>query len=78
VTIVAVIVFAGSTFALLREDLSTTSAELAAVVALVAFGVTVYGLLRTLLVLIESAGERRRQAREATERRHGSRAQKPD
>jgi len=53
-------------------------AELAAVVALGAFGVTVYGLLRTLLTMIESAGERRRQEREATERRHGDRVKKAD
>lgn len=76
-TIVAAVVFAASTFTLLREDLSTTAAELVAVVALGAFGVTVYGLLRTLLILIESAGERRREERAATERRLGDRTRKP-
>lgn len=77
VTGVGAIVFAGSMFALLHEPMSATSAELAAVVALAAFGVTVYGLLRTVLILIESAGERRREERAATERRHGDRAGKP-
>jgi drug/metabolite transporter (DMT)-like permease len=78
ITVVGAVVFAGATFALLREPLSTTVAEIAAVVALGAFGVTVYGLLRSLLTMIESAGERRRQEREATERRHGDRVKKPD
>jgi hypothetical protein len=42
----------------------------------VAFGVAIYGLLRMVLALVESAGERRRQAREATERRKEARATK--
>ncbi len=76
-SIVAAVVFGVSTIALLRGDLPTIAAELAAVVALGAFGVTVFGLLRTVLILIESAGERRREARAATERRTGDRARKP-
>lgn len=77
VTGVGAIVFSGSMFALLHEPMSTTTAEFTAVVALAAFGVTVYGLLRTVLILIESAGERRREERAATERRTGDRASKP-
>ena len=45
--------------------------------ALAAFVVMVYGLLRMVLALVESAGERRRQEREVTERREGERARKP-
>ncbi len=77
-TTASVIVFAASIIALRRGRLSTTTAELTAVVTLAAFGFTVYGLLRTLLVLIESAGERRRQQRAATERRQAGRVRKPD
>jgi hypothetical protein len=65
-------------YAVIRTELSTTAAELAAGAALLAFGVMVYGLLRTILTLVESASERRRQDREATERRHGDRVRKPD
>jgi len=77
ITTTSTLVFAASMFALLRAQSSTIAAELAAVVALGSFGVTVYGLLRTLLVLIVSAGERRRQARKVTERRNSDRARKP-
>jgi hypothetical protein len=68
---------AAMTWMLLRRDLSTAWAELTAALALAAFGVAVYGFLRTLLVLVESAGDRRRQTREITERRTGDRARKP-
>ena len=78
VTVVAAIAFAASTYAVVKIELSTSEAELAAVAALFTFGVLVYGLLRTLLALVESASERRRQARETTERRHGERVEKPD
>jgi len=63
--------------ALLRGQLSTTLAEVIAGLALAAFVVMVYGLLRMVLALVESAGERRRQEREVTERREGERARKP-
>jgi hypothetical protein len=65
-------------YAVIRTELSSTVVELAATAALLSFGVMIYGLLRTILILIESASERRRQAREATERRHGDRVRKPD
>jgi hypothetical protein len=74
----AAIAFAASTYAVVRTNLSTTAAELAATAALLTFAVMIYGLLGTILALVESATERRRQAREATERRHGDRAAKPD
>lgn len=73
ITIVATVIFGVAMYELIRGDLSTVRAELAAAVALVAFGVAIYGLLRMVLALVESAGERRRQAREATERRKGAR-----
>ena len=77
VTVVSAIVFGVATWELVKGDLSTLWAELAAAIALVAFGVGIYGLLRMILAFIETASERRRQAREVTERRHGDRARKP-
>jgi len=57
----------------MRGNLGTTTAEISAAVALAAFGFLIYALLQLILATIESAGERRRQAREATERRHRER-----
>lgn len=68
------VAFAASMYAVLRTELSTGAAELAAAAALLSFGVLVYGLLRTVLTLVEGATERRKQARDATERRHGDRS----
>jgi hypothetical protein len=73
ITLASAVVLAAAIVELRRSELSTTLAEVAAVVALAAFGATAYGVLRTILVLIESAGERRRQAREVTERRRSDR-----
>jgi hypothetical protein len=72
-SIISAIVLAVSTYELVRGNLSTTPAEIDAAVALAAFGFLIYGLLQMILSMIESAGERRRQAREATERRHWER-----
>lgn len=77
VTVLSAVTLAAATIALLREDLPTLAGELSAAVALLAFGVMVYGILRIILAMIESAGERRRQAREVSERRKGDRARKP-
>ncbi len=76
-TVFSAVALAAATMALLRGDLPTLAAELSAAVALVAFGVMVYGILRIILAMVESAGERRRQAREVSERRKGDRARKP-
>ena len=74
ITLASGVVLAAAIVELRRGELSTTLAEVAAVVALLAFGAAVYGVLRTILILIESAGERRRQAREVTERRRSDRS----
>jgi hypothetical protein len=63
------IIFAVATWETVRGNLSPTMAEVAAAVALLTFGLLIYGLLQMILSLIESAGERRRQQRETTERR---------
>ena len=77
VTVVSAIVFGVATWELVKGDLSTIWAELSAAIALIAFGVGIYGLLRMILAFIETATERRRQAREVSERRKGGRARKP-
>jgi hypothetical protein len=77
VTVLSIVVLAAAMMAMLRGDLPTLAAELAAAVALLAFGVVVYGILRIILAMVESAGERRRQARAVSERRKGDRARKP-
>lgn len=76
-TIVSVIVCVGATLALIRGEFSSPVAELLAALVLVSFGFAVYGLLRMVLALIETAGERRRQARKITERRKGERGETP-
>jgi uncharacterized integral membrane protein len=77
ITIASVIVCVAATVALLKGDFSTLIAQLLAAAALVSFGFAVYGSLRMVLALIETAGERRRQAREVTERRKAERAPPP-
>jgi len=62
----------------MRGDFSTLVAQLLAGAVLISFGFAVYGSLRMVFALIETAGERRRQAREVTERRKGERAPPPD
>ena len=76
-TVVSAIVFGVATWELVKGNLSTLWAELSAAIALLAFGVAIYGLLRMILAFIETASERRRQAREVSERRKGDRARKP-
>jgi hypothetical protein len=77
VTVSSAIVLAAAMTAMLRGNIPTLAAELAAGVALLAFGVMVYGILRIILAMVESVGERRRQARLVSERRKGDRARKP-
>ena len=67
----------GATVLVLKNSYSTLTEALLAAFALLAFGVTVYGLLQAALAVIDSAGERRRQDRTVGERRHGDRARHP-
>ncbi len=45
--------------------------------SLAAFGIAAYGLVQTVLAIVDSAGERRRQERTVSERRTGDRARPP-
>ena len=77
VAVTGAIVLAGATMLVLRGDRGTGMEALLAAVALAAFGVTAYGLIQAVLAVIDTAGERRRQEREVTERRKGERARPP-
>jgi len=77
IAIIAGILAVASTIVVIRNTYSTTVEAIVAVVALLAFGVTAYGLIQAVLALVDSAGERRLRDREVTERRHGDRARKP-
>ena len=65
------------TIFVLRNEFSVGIEALMAAIALMAFGIAAYGLLQTVLAIVDSAGERRRQDREVTERRKGDRARQP-
>jgi len=66
-----------ATMAVLRNEYTTAIEALLAAVALGGFGVAAYGLIQAVLALVDTAGERRRQDREVTERRKGDRARQP-
>lgn len=66
-----------ATRAVLRNEFSVGIEALLAAVALASFGVAAYGLIQAVLALIDTAGERRRQDREVSERRKGPRARQP-
>lgn len=66
-----------ATRAVLRNEYGVGIEALIAAIALAAFGVAAYGLMQAVLALIDTAGERRRQDREVTERRKGERARQP-
>lgn len=63
--------------AVLRNEYSVGIEALIAAVALAGFGVAAYGLIQAVLALVDTAGERRRQDREVSERRKGDRARQP-
>jgi hypothetical protein len=66
-----------ATLLVLRNEYGVGIEALFGVAALAGFGVTAYGLIQAVLAVVDSAGERRRQDREVSERRHGERARKP-
>lgn len=77
-TIVSIVVCIGATVAILRREYSTRVDEILAAVALISFGFAVWGILRMVLALIETASERRRKERDVTERRKAEREQTPE
>ena len=77
IAVVSAAIATVATLVVTRNDYSAPVEALLAGVALVAFGVTAYGLIQAVLAVVDSAGERRRQDREVSERRQGDRARKP-
>jgi hypothetical protein len=65
------------TMVLLRNDYGVGIQALLAAIALASFGLAAYGLIESVLAIIDTAGERRRQDRDVTERRTGDRARQP-
>ena len=77
IAVIGAIVATVATIVVLRNAYSVGIEALFAVIALVAFGVTAYGLIQAVLALIDTAGERRRHERTVSERRKGARARQP-
>jgi hypothetical protein len=77
IAIVSAVIAVVATVAVIRNDYSLIVEASLAAISLIAFGVTAYGLIQAVLALVDSAGERRRQDREISERRKGDRARKP-
>ncbi|MDQ6690443.1 MAG: hypothetical protein M3Z18_08030 [Gemmatimonadota bacterium] len=77
ITIVSAILVAGSTYEVIRGTLSSGMTRLLAVVSLLSLVAMFYGVIELALAVIATTAERRRQAREVTERRTGDRARKP-
>ena len=77
IAITGAIIAIGATLMVLQGDRGRGYEALLALVGLAAFGVTAYGLMQAVLAVIDTAGDRRRQEREVTERRTGERARPP-
>ena len=77
IALVGAIIAVAATMAVLRNEYTVAIEALIAAVALGGFGIAAYGLIQAVLALIDTAGERRRQDREVSERRKGARARQP-
>lgn len=77
ITLVSLIVVGASSYAVIAAGLSAAMTRVFAVASLLALAALVYGLIELLLAVIATSAERRRKAREVTERRQGDRARKP-
>ncbi|HEX2692996.1 MAG TPA: hypothetical protein VHL12_02980, partial [Gemmatimonadaceae bacterium] len=77
ISIVSAIVVALASYEVVRGTQSAAVTRTLAVVALLALVAFVYGLIELALAVIATTAERRRKAREDTERRKGDRARKP-
>lgn len=77
VAVAGAIVAIGATIVLTSRSFGSGVDALLVAVALLAFGITTYGLMQAVLAVVDTAGERRRQDREVSERRQGDRAREP-
>lgn len=77
ITAVSLVLVVGSSYGVVKGSLSAGMTRVLAVVALLSLVALVYGLIELALAVIATTAERRRRAREVTERRRGDRARKP-
>lgn len=77
ITVVSAILVMGSSYAVVKGTLSAGMTRLLAVISLLSLVALAYGLIELALAVIATTSERRRMAREVTERRQGDRARKP-
>jgi hypothetical protein len=77
ISIVSAVIVALSSYEVVRGSQSAAMTRALAVVALLSLVAMVYGLIELALAVIATTAERRRRAREVTERRKGDRARKP-
>jgi hypothetical protein len=74
IAVISGILVLGSTIAVIKGTLSAGLTRLLAVISLLSLVALSYGLIELALAVIATTAERRRMAREVTERRHGDRA----
>jgi len=77
ITAISLILVIVSSYGVVKGSLSAGMTRLLAVVALLALVGLAYGLIELALAVVATTAERRRQAREVSERRQGDRARKP-
>jgi hypothetical protein len=77
ISIVSAVLVAISTYAVVKGTLSAGMTRFLALVSLLSLVAAAYGLIELALAVIATTTERRRKAREVTERRKGERARKP-
>jgi uncharacterized membrane protein len=77
ISAIAAIVVVVSLYAVVKGSMSAAMTRVLAVVSLLSLVALAYGLIELALAVIATTAERRRQAREVSERRKGDRARKP-
>ena len=77
ITVVSTVVMAVSSYFVVKGTLSAGMTRLMAVISLLSLVAASYGLIELALAVIATTTERRRKAREVSERRKGDRARKP-
>jgi len=77
ITTVSVILVIAATYEVVKGTMSAGMTRVMAVISLLALVGMAYGLIELALAVIATTAERRRKAREVTERRKGDRARRP-
>ncbi|HEV7388454.1 MAG TPA: hypothetical protein VGN73_07585 [Gemmatimonadaceae bacterium] len=77
ITAISVILVIVSLYTVVKGSMSAGMTRVLAVVSLLSLVGLAYGLIELALAVVATTAERRRKAREVTERRKGDRARKP-